>query len=94
MTLQVDVVYAMPAEQVVMTVQVPIGATVRDAIQASGILERFAEIDLAHAAIGVFGKRVALTDVVAAQDRVEIYRPLRADPKETRHRRAHKRRRG
>jgi putative ubiquitin-RnfH superfamily antitoxin RatB of RatAB toxin-antitoxin module len=86
------VVYATPAAQPVIEVDVPAGATVRDAISASGILTRFPDIDLARAAVGVFGERATLDDPLEENDRVEIYRPLLADPKESRRRRARKKR--
>lgn len=89
--MRVEIVYATPLEQVVVEAQLPPGATVRDAIQACGILERFPEIDLAHAAVGIYGERAALSDLLEDHDRVEIYRPLVADPKEARRRRARKR---
>ncbi len=64
------------------------GLTVREAIGRSGILEQFPEIDLAVSKVGVFGKATTLEAEVAVGDRVEIYRPLIADPKEARKRRA------
>ena len=90
--MRVEVVYATLAKQVVLEVQLPAGATVGDAIRSSGILARFPEIDLAHAAIGIFGERATLDEPIEEGDRVEIYRRLLADPKETRRRRASGRR--
>ena len=86
--MRVEVVYATPAKQAVTDVQLPDGATVRDAIVASGFLTQYPEIDLAAAAVGIFGERVTLDDLLEADDRVEIYRPLLADPKDARRRRA------
>ena len=86
--LRVEVVYARADIQVVETVELPAGATVREAIAASNLAGRFPEIDLARAAVGIFGRRVKLTDAVKNGDRVEIYRPLKVDPKEARRRRA------
>ncbi len=86
--MRIQVVYATPSEQIVLDVELHDGATVSDAIQASGILTRFPEIDAAHAAVGIFGERAMLLDTVEEGDRVEIYRPLTADPKEARRRRA------
>lgn len=86
--MRVEVVYATPSEQPVIAVDVPAGATVRDAISQSGVLARFPEIELASAAVGIFGERATLDDVLEQNDRVEIYRPLLTDPKETRRRRA------
>ena len=84
----VEVAYATPTRQEVTEVTVPPGATVEQVIRASGMLERFPEIDLARQCVGVFGERVHLRDPVRDRDRVEIYRPLIADPKEARRARA------
>jgi len=89
--MAVEVVYARADVQVVLGVTLPPGASVQDAIRASGILARFPEIDLARAAVGIFGTRVALSDAISAGDRIEIYRALVADPKEARRRRAQRR---
>jgi hypothetical protein len=89
--MRVQVTYALPDEQVVIEVDLAERASVGDAIRASGLLERFPEIDPAQIAAGIFGERAELGDPVEAGDRVEIYRPLRADPKEARRRRARKR---
>lgn len=87
--MRVEVVYAAAAdEQCTVTVELPAGATVQGAIDASGVLARFPQIDLATHRIGVFGELAAFDDVVQDGDRVEIYRPLVADPKEARRRRA------
>ncbi len=69
---------------------VPEGATVLDAIRASGLLERFPEIDISSQAVGIWGKARALDVLVGAGDRIEIYRPLLVDPKEARRLRARK----
>lgn len=73
------------AEEV--SVDVPLGATLLDALRASGFLERHPQIDLARQAVGVWGRLRPLDAVLAAGDRVEIYRPLQIDPKEARRRR-------
>lgn len=86
--IEAEVVYALPGVQRRYTVQLPPGATVRDAIEASGVLDDFGDIDLAAARVGVFGRIVELGRPVATADRIEIYRPLTADPKEARRRRA------
>jgi len=91
--LQVEVVYALPEVQYVLKVSVPAGATVADAIDASGIRARRPEIDLAKQGIGIFGRQVSLERTLQQDDRVEIYRPLHADPKISRRRRAANRRR-
>lgn len=91
--LKVDVVYALRQRQYVFSVHLPAGATVAEAIAASGICGRHPEIDLTRQAVGVFGHRVNLDRRLRYGDRVEIYRPLAADPKTSRRRRAGKRRR-
>lgn len=88
--IPVEVAYALPAEQVILRLDVEQGATLRDAIERSGILDRFPEIDLATNKVGVFGKLSKLDAVLRPKDRVEIYRALIADPKEVRRRRADK----
>ena len=85
--MKVEVAYATPADQVVVEVELPTGATLAQAIEVSGLLQRFPTIDLRNG-VGVFGARRALTDTVSEGDRVEIYRPLIVDPKDQRRRRA------
>jgi len=84
----VEVAYALPHEQVILKVKINVGGTVSDAIKHSGILISYPEIDLEVNKIGVFGKATKMTAVLRAGDRVEIYRPLIADPKEVRRKRA------
>ncbi|HKJ08689.1 MAG TPA: RnfH family protein [Gammaproteobacteria bacterium] len=86
--IQVEVAYARPDEQVILPVEVPEGTTLEQAVQQSGILERFPEIDFAQAKMGIFGKLNKRDYVLRPGDRVEIYRPLIADPKEIRKQRA------
>ncbi len=86
--MAVEVAYARPDQQVIIPVRVPAGATLEEAIERSGVLERFPEIDLARNKVGVFGKPSKLSAGLRPGDRVEIYRPLIADPKEVRRRRA------
>ncbi len=86
--INVEVIYALPHEQVLLKLKVPAGATVAEAIQRSGVLERYPEIDLAKAKLGIFGKLSKADAVLRDKDRVEIYRPLIADPKEIRRQRA------
>jgi len=86
--LRVEVAYALPDEQVLLALTVEDGATVRQVIERSGIALRFPEIGAAPAAVGIFGKRARLDTPVCDGDRVEIYRPLVADPKEVRRARA------
>lgn len=88
-TLTVEVVYARPDEQVLLSLEVEPGTTVRQAVEQSGMLERFPEIDLGgENKVGIFGKLTKLDSTLRAGDRVEVYRPLKADPKEVRRRRA------
>ena len=84
----VEVVYALRERQALLTARVEPGATVEQAIRASGVLEAFPDIDLAKNKVGIFSKLVKLDETVRDKDRVEIYRPLIADPKEVRRKRA------
>lgn len=84
----VEVVYALSLEQDCCPLELPAGACVREAITQSGVLERHPEIDLQAQAVGIWGRRVSLDEPLRDRDRVEIYRPLRCDPKEVRRRRA------
>ncbi|AGA91267.1 hypothetical protein Thimo_2543 [Thioflavicoccus mobilis 8321] len=86
--IKVEVAYAKEREQVLLEIEAERGIRVCDAIERSGILKRFPEIDLAVNKVGIYGKATTLEQVVASGDRVEIYRPLIADPKEARKRRA------
>lgn len=90
--IAVKVCYA-PADGIfVLDVCLPAGATVYDAIQESGVVRTFPEIDISVLKVGVFGKLKELSAVLHEGDRVEIYRPLLADPMEARRRRAKKHR--
>ena len=86
--VNVEVVYALPEVQPLMRARLAEGATVEAAIRASGVLEAFPEIDLTKNKVGIFSKLVKLDEIVRNKDRVEIYRPLIADPKEVRRKRA------
>jgi len=88
--LQVEVVYGTPTEQELLLISVNDGSTVEQAINASGILSIFKEIDLAKNKVGIWNRSAKLSDTVKDLDRIEIYRPLIADPKEVRKRRAEK----
>jgi putative ubiquitin-RnfH superfamily antitoxin RatB of RatAB toxin-antitoxin module len=90
---RVEIVYATPAVQRRYTVDLADGETVRAAIDQCGVLRECPEIDLARERIGVHGRLVALADVLREGDRVEILRPLVADPKTGRRRRAQSARR-
>ncbi len=82
--IRIEVAYAGVHEQALLALRVPAGCKVGDAIAASGILQRFPEIDLRAHKVGIFGRRVTVDHVLEEGDRVEIYRPLRADPKQVR----------
>jgi len=86
----VEVAYALPEEQVLISLDVDQGTTAEQAVKLSGVLEKFPEIDLAKNKLGIFGKAVKSGEVLRDKDRVEIYRPLIADPKESRRKRAEK----
>ncbi len=86
--LHIEVVYALPAKQQLVTLQLPAGSSVRQAIDASGLLQKHPEIDLTKNKIGIFAKLTKPDAVLRDRDRVEIYRPLIADPKEVRKQRA------
>lgn len=79
--LVVEVAYALPEKQYLQRVTLEEGATVEEAIRASGLLELRTDIDLAKNKVGIYSRPVKLTDTVQDGDRVEIYRPLIADPK-------------
>ena len=87
-TIKVRVAYALPARQYVEEVSVPVGSTVRDAIEASTLLHRFSDIDLARNRVGVYSRLIELDAIAGDGDRIEIYRSLIADPKDVRRQRA------
>ena len=86
----VEVAYALPEKQYLQRVTRQQGATVEEAIRASGLLELRTDIDLNKNKVGIYSRPVKLADVLQDGDRVEIYRPLIADPKELRRQRAEK----
>jgi len=86
--ISVEVTYALPQKQEVLSLKIRSGALVSEAIERSGILRDFPEIDLGSAKVGIYGKQVKLDAVLRDKDRIEIYRPLIADPKEIRKKRA------
>mgnify|MGYP000923238693 CR=1 FL=1 len=88
--MRIEVVYALPLQQDCSELEMRGGATVAQAIEASGVLARNPQIDLATVQVGIWGRRAQLSDMLRDRDRVEIYRPLRADPKEIRRQRAAK----
>ncbi|MCB1737102.1 MAG: RnfH family protein [Gammaproteobacteria bacterium] len=84
--IMVEVAYATPEEQRIFDVTLREGATIREAVVASGVLEHFVGLDVDTADVGIFGKAKTLDTELRDGDRVEIYRPLIADPKEVRRR--------
>jgi hypothetical protein len=86
--INIEVVYALPDEQALFRQSVPEGATVAEAIRLCGILERYPVIDLTANKLGIFGKLSKTDAALRDKDRIEIYRPLIADPKEVRRKRA------
>ena len=86
--ISVEVVYAIRQKQEIVSLKVAEGTTVRQTIEASGVLEKYPEIDLSKNKLGVFAKLVKPDTLLRNRDRVEIYRPLIADPKEVRKQRA------
>lgn len=87
-TVRVEVCYALPDTVFRREFGLPAGATLRDALEASGLLDVHPNIDLSTVRTGIYGKARPLDTVLRANDRVEVYRPLIADPKESRRRRA------
>ena len=87
-TINVEVAYALPHKQAIVEVELPAGITVLEAAQQSGITDKFEGIDLDNAKFGIFGKVVSPGQALRDGERVEIYRPLIADPKEVRKARA------
>lgn len=85
--MHVGVCYAEADRQVWMRLEVPENSVVEEAIRRSGILECFPEIDLTKQKVGIFGKLVKLDCPVSDGDRIEIYRPITADPKTVKRRR-------
>ncbi len=86
--LRIEVVFATPERQVLIDIEVAPGTTAAEAVHSSGVLDGFDDIDAEVLALGVWGKRVDDDYVVAAGDRVEVYRPLQVDPMDARRQRA------
>lgn len=86
--VEVQVCYALPETAFLHTLSLPAGSTLQQALEQSGVLQQHPEIDLAVNLVGIHGKKKTLDTVLRQQDRVEVYRPLQADPKEARRRRA------
>jgi len=86
--IHIEIAYARPERQEVIKMKLPSGSTLQQAVEASGLLQKHAEIDLAKGKFGIYGKLAKPDTVLRDRDRVEIYRPLIADPKEVRKQRA------
>lgn len=86
----VEVAFALPERQTLLSLSVPLGSTVQQAIEMSGILSSYPEIKLDVNKVGIWSRTVKLDEMVKNGDRIEIYRPLIADPKDMRRRRAEK----
>lgn len=89
--INIEVVYALPDEQKLYRQQLHEGATIAEAVKRCGILDAYPQIDLAANKLGVYGKLVKADTVLRDRDRIEIYRPLMADPKTVRRKRAEER---
>ncbi len=87
--IRVQVCYALPDESFIANLSIPAGSTLAQAVSESGVLQRFPAIDQATQKFGIFGKLKPPETLLRDGDRIEIYRPLQADPMETRRRRAH-----
>ncbi|MDO8933693.1 MAG: RnfH family protein [Rhodocyclaceae bacterium] len=87
-SIRIEIAYARPERQELIELKLPQGSTIQQAVEASGLLQRYPEIELAKAKVGIYGKLAKLDTALRDKDRVEIYRPLIADPKEVRKQRA------
>lgn len=87
-SLNVEVCYALPERAEMVRLRLPAGSTLQQALEASGLLAKYPEIDLRKNKFGIFAKLSKPDAVLRDRDRVEIYRPLIADPKEVRKQRA------
>jgi putative ubiquitin-RnfH superfamily antitoxin RatB of RatAB toxin-antitoxin module len=92
--LQVYVAYATAQHEFVRPLRVAPGTTVGQAIEQSGVLASFPDINLVTQPVGIYGKKKTLDTVLRERDRIEIYRPLVADPKDSRRKRAAKKQGG
>ncbi len=86
--IEIEVVYALPHEQILRKLNVPAGTTARHAVEISGISGMLFGIDFSQNKLGIFGKLIKPETILRDRDRVEIYRPLSIDPKEARRKRA------
>ncbi|SDA85900.1 MULTISPECIES: RnfH family protein [unclassified Janthinobacterium] len=87
-SIEVQVCHALPDSSFLRSLTVPAGTTLGQALEQSGVLREFPGIDLAVNMVGIYGKKKSLDTVLREHDRIEVYRPLQADPKEARRRRA------
>ena len=88
--ITIEVVYGVPQKQKILTISVDVGTSVEQAIIDSGIISLFPEIDLSVNKVGVWNRAIKLSETLNDLDRIEVYRPLIADPKDVRKRRAEK----
>ena len=88
--IEIEVAYALPDKQILECLKVPNGTTAAQAIQLSGICNKFSEIQPNDKNLGIFGKLVKSEKILRNYDRIEIYRPLTVDPKEKRRKRVKK----
>jgi len=88
--IDIEIVYGVPNKQVLLPVSVPVGSTIAQAIAHSSMNAHFPDVDFTKSKVGVFGRAERSTTEIKAGDRIEIYRPLTADPKEMRRLRAEK----
>ena len=90
--IEVEVAYAAVDDQALILLQVPVGTTATQAVELSGIAQRFPQVDFSQCPMGIFANLLdsSVTHVLHAGDRIELYRPLQADPKEVRRMRAAK----
>lgn len=86
--IRIEVIYAMPAEQAIQELRMPEGCTAEEAVLKSGLMNRFFEISVGETQLACFGHLIGWRTQLHDGDRVEILRPLSADPKESRRRRA------
>lgn len=82
--LRIEVVYAFPGVQHLVSLNLAVNATAREAVQRSGLSKKFPEIEISGYALGIYGKPITPEQLLRDGDRVEIYRPLQADPKQAR----------
>lgn len=88
--INIEIAFALPTKQTLLARQMPAGLTVEEIITRSGILDLYEEIDIKVNKVGIWNRTCKLKDIPKNGDRIEIYRPLIADPKESRRRRAEK----